>query len=102
MKIGILGTGLVGNTIASKLVALGHDGKMGWRVAGNDKARAWVDSVAAAGGTASEGSFADAATHGELVFNCTSGEGSVQAVSAAGEEALAGKILIDVANPLDF
>ena len=46
--------------------------------------------------------FADAAGHGELVFNCTNGVASLEALAAAGEENLAGKILVDVANPLDF
>ena len=48
------------------------------------------------------GTFADAAAHGEIVFNCTAGAGAVDAVSAAGAENLRGKILIDIAVPLDF
>lgn len=99
MKIGILGTGMVGSAIGSKLVALGHDVKMGSRTAGNEKAKAWV---AGAGARASEGTFADAAAFGELVFNCTAGSGSLEALSAAGAENLAGKVLIDISNPLDF
>jgi predicted dinucleotide-binding enzyme len=55
-----------------------------------------------AGRGASRGTFADAASHGELVFNCTSGAGTLDALAAAGEENLRGKVLIDVANPLDF
>src|SRR6185503_8016813 len=70
MKIGILGTGIVGSTIASKLVQLGNDVKMGSRAAGSDKAVAWTKSN---GARASEGSYADAAAFGELLFNCTSG-----------------------------
>src|SRR5687767_11798559 len=99
MKLGILGTGMVGATIGSKLVALGHDVVMGSRTAGGDKALAWV---AAAGPGARQGTFADAAEHGELLFNCTSGAGSLDALHGAGTGTLAGKILIDVANPLDF
>jgi predicted dinucleotide-binding enzyme len=99
MHYGVLGTGMVGQAIATKLVALGHETKLGSRVAGNEKALAWV---AAAGGLASEGSFADAAAFGELVFNCTSGAGALAAVEAAGAENLRGKVLVDVANPLDF
>ena len=100
MKIGVLGTGIVGETIATKLVELGHEVKMGSRQAGGEKAVAWVEK---AGGGASEGSFADAAEHGEqIVFNCTSGTASLQALEAAGSERLAGKVLVDVANPLDF
>ena len=99
MKIGVLGTGLVGNTIATKLVALGHEVKMGARSATNEKAAAWARS---AGGRGSAGSFADAAAFGEIVFNCTNGEASLKALAAAGASNLAGKILVDVANPLDF
>jgi hypothetical protein len=99
MKIGVLGTGMVGRTIGSKLVALGHEVKMGSRSAGSEKAVAWAKS---AGAGASEGTFADAATFGELVFNCTNGAGSLDALGAAGAASLRGKILIDVSNPLDF
>jgi hypothetical protein len=99
MRIGVLGTGVVGRTIGSKLASLGHEVRMGSRTAGGEAAGAWV---AAAGAGASEGTFADAARHGELIFNCTSGLASIDALSAADAGDLAGKILIDVANPLDF
>jgi len=99
MRIGVLGTGMVGRAIASKLVTLGHEVTMGSRTADNEAARAWA---AEAGVGASHGTFADAAAHGELVFNCTAGAGSLEALRAAGAESLAGKTLIDVANPLDF
>jgi len=99
MKIAVLGTGMVGNTIASRLVALGHEVKMGSRTAGNDKAVAWVKQ---AGKGASEGSFAQAAAFAELAFNCTAGAASLDALHAAGADNLRGKILVDVANPLDF
>jgi 8-hydroxy-5-deazaflavin:NADPH oxidoreductase len=99
MKLAVLGTGMVGNAIASKLVSLGHDVKMGAREATNEKAAAWVKG---AGAHASQGTFADAAAFGEVVFNCTAGVGSLAALQAAGAKNLAGKILIDVSNPLDF
>ena len=99
MKIGVLGTGMVGNTIASKLVTLGHEVMMGSRAAGNDKAVAWAKG---AGRRASEGSFASAAAHGEMIWNCTAGAASVEALRMAGEDRLAGKVLVDLANPLDF
>src|SRR5688500_10178325 len=85
MKVGVLGTGTVGKTIATKLRELGHDVQVGSRSAGDDAMP-----------------FADAAGHGELVFNCTAGVASLEALAAAGEENLAGKILVDIANPLDF
>jgi predicted dinucleotide-binding enzyme len=99
MRIGILGTGVVGKTLGHKLSRLGHDVRMGSRAAGGEKARGWVKE---AGGKSSEGTFADAAAHGEIVFNCTSGIASLEALRAAGAKNLEGKTLIDVANPLDF
>ena len=99
MKIGILGTGMVGNTIASKLVALGHEVMMGSRTANNEKAQAWV---AQAGARAHAGTFAHAAAFGEMIWVCTAGAGTLEAVHAAGPANLDGKIVVDVTNPLDF
>jgi predicted dinucleotide-binding enzyme len=98
MKIGVLGTGMVGTTLATKLTELGHEVKMGSRQAGNEKAVEWANR---AGPGASEGSFADAAAFGEVVLNATSGMGSLEALAAAGRDNLAGKVLIDVSNALD-
>jgi predicted dinucleotide-binding enzyme len=99
MKIGVLGTGMVGNTIGSKLIQLGHEVKMGSRTATNEKAAQFVKS---AGDRASQGTFADAAAFGELIFNCTSGTGSLDALKAAGNTNLKNKIIIDISNSLDF
>ncbi len=99
MKIGILGTGVVGRTLGTKLVQLGHEVVMGSRMDRNPKALEWV---AAAGAGASAGTFAAAAKAGEIVLNCTSGQHALEAVAMAGKESLAGKILVDVSNPLDF
>lgn len=99
MKIAVFGTGMVGNTIGSKLVSLGHDVKMGSRSASNEKAAAWVKQ---AGARASQGTFADAAGFGEIIFVCTKGDATLDAIRAAGAKALEGKILVDISNPLDF
>jgi predicted dinucleotide-binding enzyme len=99
MKIGVLGTGMVGGTLASKLVSLGHEVRMGAREPDNPKAKAWAES---AGHGASAGDFAAAAKFGEIVLSCTLGEKSVEALQAAGKENLRGKVVIDVSNPLDF
>ena len=99
MRIAVLGTGIVGQTLGTRLAGLGHEVTMGSREAGNEKAVEWA---AAAGEGAAEGSFADAASAGELAFNCTAGTASLSALEAAGAERLAGKVLVDVANPLDF
>jgi predicted dinucleotide-binding enzyme len=98
MKIAVLGTGIVGATIGNKLLALGHEVKMGSRTANHEKGLAWVQ---AGGAQATLGTFAEAAAFGELAFNCTSGFGSSPALQAAAE-GLKGKLVIDIANPLDF
>jgi predicted dinucleotide-binding enzyme len=97
VKIGILGSGVVAQTLGTKLVSLGHDTMLGTR--DTTKLQAWMD---AGGGTARAGSYAETAAHGELVINATAGTGSLEALEAASAEHLSGKILIDVANPLDF
>lgn len=97
MKIGVLGTGEVGQAIASRLSGLGHSVKMGSRTRGNDKAVAWAKQA-----NASEGTFADAAAFGEMIFNCTKGEHTLEVLAQAGAPSLNGKILVDIANPLDF
>jgi predicted dinucleotide-binding enzyme len=98
MKIAVLGTGMVGQTIGDKLIALGHEVKMGAREAKNEKAAAF----AAKDGKASHGTFADAAAFGEIVFVCTNGMGTLDALHAAGAANLAGKVVIDSTNPLYF
>lgn len=99
MKIGMLGTGVVGRSIASKLVSLGHEVRMGSRTPDNEAAAEWV---ASAGAGASQGTFADAASFGELVFNCTKGTASLDVLGAAGAENLSGKVLVDVTNALEL
>jgi predicted dinucleotide-binding enzyme len=99
MKIGVLGTGVVGRTIATKLVDLGHAVTMGSRSADGEALQEWLNE---GGRDASGGTFADAASSAELVFNCTAGGASLDALAAAGAGSLGGKTLVDVANPLDF
>jgi 8-hydroxy-5-deazaflavin:NADPH oxidoreductase len=85
MRIAVLGTGVVGQTLAGKLRELGHEVAIGSRTEGEGKR-----------------TFADAAAFGELVINATGGAVALEALAAAGAENLAGKVLIDVSNPLDF
>lgn len=99
MKIGIFGTGMVGIALGTKLIQMGHEVKMGSRTANNEKAGKWVSEN---GANASQGTFADAAAFGELIFNCTKGEGAISAIKSAGENNLNGKVLVDVSNSLDF
>jgi len=90
---------MVGAAIGGRLASLGHQVKMGSRHAGNEKALEWVKKN---GTNATEGAFADAAAFGEIVFNCTSGGASLEALKQAGAQNLKGKVLIDIANPLDM
>ena len=107
MKVGILGSGVVGQTIGAKLVGRGVDVVLGTRSPQQlDGKRGmggplseWVSKV---GDKARLGTFAEAAAHGEVVINATSGSGSLEALELAGASNLDGKILIDIANPLDF
>jgi len=97
MKIGILGSGTVAQTLGAGLIKLGYNVKLGTRDPG--KLDEWFDKVS---GRGTVGSFEDAAAFGEMVFNCTAGMHSIEALRSARAENLAGKILVDVANPLDF
>jgi predicted dinucleotide-binding enzyme len=109
-KIGVLGTGPVGQTIAAKLAELGHAVMIGTRDPAATMARdkpdnyggppfkAWREQHPGVG----LGTLAEAAAHGELVVNATSGVGSIDALKGAGDGNLAGKVVIDIANPLDF
>lgn len=99
MRIGVLGTGVVGRTIGSRLVGLGHEVIMGSRTSDHEGATAWAEGL---GAGASHGSFADAAAFGELLVNCTLGAGSIDALASASPQDLDGKVLVDIANPLDF
>ena len=98
MKIGVLGTGATGQTIGSKLVELGHDVMLGSRDEANPRAVAWAHEE---GHNALYGTFMNAAEFGEIIFNCTLGAASLDALQLAGARNLKGKILIDTANPFD-
>jgi predicted dinucleotide-binding enzyme len=98
MRIAVLGTGTVGRTLAGKLVEAGHHVTMGSRSATNAAALVWA---AGAGPHAKAATFFDAAADGEVVINATPGAVSLDVLAAASTKNLDGKVLIDVANPLD-
>jgi predicted dinucleotide-binding enzyme len=110
VKIAILGTGVVGRSLAAGLAAAGHDVAVGTRdpdatlartepdAMGNPPYHVWAEEhqdIALV-------PYAEAAAHGEVVVNATSGDGALSAIELAGPERLAGSILVDVSNPLDF
>ena len=110
MKISVLGTGMAGRTLAGRLADLGHQVAIGTRdptvtMAVSDPDRFGNPSIAAwfeGHGNVELATFADAAADSEIVINATNGSGSLAALQAAGSANLKGKVLIDVANPLDF
>jgi predicted dinucleotide-binding enzyme len=98
MRIGVLGTGAVGQAIATRLAELGHDVAMGARDAANPKATGWAEAHGGRSGT-----FADAVEGAELVVNATTGSAALAVFEAAGgNAALAGKVVLDVSNPIDW
>ena len=99
MRIGVLGTGVVGQTLGTAWLAGGHEVMLGSRTPDNEAAAAWATG---GGDTATSGTFLDAATHGEVVVNCTPGEVTLSVLTDIGADVLSGKVLIDVANALDF
>ena len=96
-KIGVLGTGQIGNTIASRLIKLGYEVKMGSRTANNHKALDWVKEN---GTKASTGTFADAVEFGNIIFNCTKGEITLSVFTMVGLDKFTDKTIIDVTNSL--
>ena len=99
MKIGILGTGEVGNLLGSRLIENGHQVMMGGREANNQKGLDFVNKHSSE--NASYGTFAEASGFSEIIFNATNGRFALDALKLANTD-FAGKIIIDVANPLDF
>lgn len=99
MRVGVLGTGMVGEAIATRLVELNHDVMLGSRSATNEKALAWAAHHQPP--HACVGTFAEASAFGSFVFNCTKGEVAEDVLRGAAE-GLAGKVVIDVTNPLAF
>jgi predicted dinucleotide-binding enzyme len=110
MKIAVLGTGFAGRTVAAALAKRGHDVVIGTRdpnatlesqepsAMGTPPFASWH---ADHGGEVGLATYAEAAATAEIIVNLTNGLGSLEALTAAGAEILAGKILMDVANPLD-
>ena len=110
MKVAVLGTGMVGRTLAARLSELGHEVTVGTRDVDATMARTESDAMgnppyadwARANPRVALATFAGAAAQAELVLNATSGNASIAALEAAGREHLAGKVLLDIANPLDY
>lgn len=98
MRIAVLGTGLAGRTVAGRLAEAGHDVTVGTRDPAATRSREGWDDVPGVGLS----TLADAARDADLVVNATNGAVSLDALELAGADNLAGKVLLDLANPLDF
>lgn len=110
MNIGVLGTGIVERTLSAKLAQLGHSVTIGTRDPARTLARTEPDFLGNPPFSVWHQqnhhirlvTFAEAASFGEILLNCTAGAASLEALRLAGENNLNDKVLIDVANPLDF
>ena len=110
MRIGVFGTGMVGQALAGRASELGHDVMIGTRDVSAALGRSEPDRSGNPGFGAWHaqhpkvrvGTLPEAATHGEMLVNATPGGASLEVLRQAGAEKLAGRVLIDVANPLDF
>lgn len=98
MNIGVLGSGVTAQTIGTKLVQLGHEVMLGSREEAKPSSVIWARD---AGQHALYGTFRNAAAFGEILFNCTLGMASMEALQMAGAENMKDKILIDTSNPID-
>ena len=109
MNIAILGTGMVGQTLAAALVAKGHQVTIGTRDVAATLARREPNGYGMPGfgvwheahSNISLATFSQAATNAELLINATNGIGALEALALTGADSLGQKILIDVANDLD-
>ncbi|MEC4571978.1 NADPH-dependent F420 reductase [Streptomyces virginiae] len=102
MRYAVLGTGIVGRTVAARLDSLGHRVVIGTRDPGATLGRAEYSDWQEVHPEVGLAGFAEAARDGEVLVNATGGQVSVAALTAADAAHLDGKILIDIANPLDF
>jgi hypothetical protein len=110
MKITVLGTGVVGQTIAEKLSQLGHEVMIGTRGVKETLTKTKPDNFGrpafkdwyAGHSNIKFGTYAEAASFGEFIVNATNGAGSLQALELAGLKNLAKKVVMDISNPLDF
>jgi hypothetical protein len=98
MRIAVLGTGAVGRNVGGRLAELGHEVTLGTRDPEATRAREDYEEVPGAG----LATFADAARDADLVVNATNGGATLAVLALAGAETLAGKVLVDLSNPLDF
>ena len=96
MKVGILGSGIVGQTLGFGFIKYGHQVKIG--TSNPNKLNDWIKS---SGTNASIGSFADAASFGEIIILAVKGTAAMNVLEKAGSKNLADKTIIDATNPIE-
>src|SRR5438045_8471570 len=96
MKVGVLGSGLVGQTLAAGFAKHGHEVMLGTRKPQDADIQKWVSSTPGA----RAGTFAETAGFGELVVLAVMGRIADQVIALAEPRNLAGKTVIDTTNPL--
>jgi hypothetical protein len=98
-RVGVLGTGEVGRRLAGGFRSRGHDVMIGSREPGKSDLAEWLSGD---GSGIEAGTFAQAASHGELVVVAVLGNAAESAIAEAGPDNFRGKVVIDAMNPLDF
>lgn len=110
MRVGIIGSGQVGQTLASGFASKGHLVVLGARDPAANLAKAepakpgahLLAAWAKANAKVKVGTFAQAAQHGEILVLCVNGPHVADAVKLAGPENLAGKLVLETSNPLEL
>ena len=95
MKVGILGSGIVGQTLGSGFIKYGHQVKIG--TSNSNKLNDWLKS---SGSNASVGSFTDAASFGEIIVLAVKGTAEISVLEESGSEKIKKKTVIDTTNPI--
>ena len=96
MKIGILGSGIVGRVLATGFLKEGHEVMLGTRNITKDDIKKWKDE----NGGGLLGSFQETAQFGEIIVLAVSGLVTEDAVTLAGKEHFSNKVVIDATNPI--
>lgn len=110
MKIGILGTGIVGKTLAAKLNELGYEIMIGTRNVAETLTKTGTDMMGgpsfkdwqANNSNIKLGTFAEASQFGEMIILATHGIATINVIDSAEKKHFNGKVVVDTTNPLDF
>ncbi len=102
MRVGIVGSGNVGQALGCGFAARGHNVMLGSRTPRSAKIMAWIEETKETDGETTAGTFRAATQFGEVVVIATLWAGTENAIELAGPDNFSGKLVIDVTNPMDF